>query len=126
MSDSITKYEEDIVFGQPGFKYGAKPKIKEDSIVQGVIGKYQERSNVGIDKYGVTLDRKDLNLLQWLTHLQEELMDATLYIEKLKRETANENKTDLPNYYPTEPKLQEQESHKGHSKRAYYRGNHGY
>ena len=30
------------------------------------------------------MDRTDLNKSEWLTHLQEELMDATLYIEKLK------------------------------------------
>ena len=59
---------------------------KKDSIVESVVNKYKQRSEVGIKKYGVTLDRKDLNLSDWLTHLQEELMDATLYIEKLKQE----------------------------------------
>ena len=57
-----------------------------DSIVESVLDKFKERSEEGIKKYGVTLDRKDLNGLEWLTHLQEELMDATLYIEKLKKE----------------------------------------
>jgi hypothetical protein len=32
------------------------------------------------------MERDDLSLDEWLTHLQEELMDATLYIEKLKTE----------------------------------------
>ncbi len=63
------------------------PVKKEDSIVKSVLNKYQQRSDVGQEKYGKTMDRKDLNPHQWLTHLQEELMDATLYIEKLiKRE----------------------------------------
>ena len=57
-----------------------------DSIVESVLNKFKERSEEGIKKYGVTLDREDLNGLEWLTHLQEELMDATLYIEKLKKE----------------------------------------
>jgi len=57
-----------------------------DSIVESVLDKFKERSEEGIKKYGVTLDRKDLNGLEWLTHLQEELMDATLYIERLKKE----------------------------------------
>ena len=48
--------------------------------------KYHERSKRGIRKYGTNLDRKDIDLLGWLNHLQEELMDATLYIEKLKKE----------------------------------------
>ena len=32
---------------------------------------------------------EDLNLQEWLNHLQEELMDATLYIERLKAEVGN-------------------------------------
>lgn len=57
-----------------------------DSIVESVISQYRERSEVGIKKYNNTMDRKDLSNLDWLTHLQQELMDATLYIEKLKNE----------------------------------------
>ena len=57
-----------------------------DSIVESVLNKFKERSEEGINKYGVTLDRKDLSPLEWLIHLQEELMDATLYIERLKKE----------------------------------------
>ena len=59
----------------------------KDKIVKSVIDKYQQRSDVGIKKYNNTMDRDDLSLDEWLTHLQEELMDATLYIEKLKTET---------------------------------------
>ena len=57
-----------------------------DKIVESVVDKYQQRSAVGQEKYGVTLERSDLNFAEWLTHLQEELMDASLYIEKLKSE----------------------------------------
>ena len=56
----------------------------KDFIVESVIDQFKNRSAVGIKKYGVTLDRDDLTMLEWLKHLQEELMDATLYIEKLK------------------------------------------
>ena len=56
----------------------------KDFIVESVIDQFKDRSNVGIKKYGVTLDREDLTMLEWLIHLQQELMDATLYIEKLK------------------------------------------
>jgi len=58
----------------------------KDTIVKSVLDKYKQRSEVGIKKYNQTMDRDDLNLLDWLTHLQEELMDATLYVEKLKQE----------------------------------------
>lgn len=58
---------------------------KTDSIVDSVIDKFIERSKVGKEKYGTTLDREDLSLSEWLTHLQEELMDATNYIERIKK-----------------------------------------
>lgn len=57
-----------------------------DKIVEQVKDKFSERSEIGIAKYGTTLERGDLSLLDWLNHLQEELMDATLYIQKLKNE----------------------------------------
>jgi hypothetical protein len=57
----------------------------EDSIVKSVIESFKQRSEVGILKYGKTLDRNDLTFLQWVQHAQEELMDAILYLEKLKQ-----------------------------------------
>jgi hypothetical protein len=53
-----------------------------DKIVQQVIDKFNKRSQFGIIKYGTTLEENDKD--DYLTHLQEELMDAILYIEKLK------------------------------------------
>ena len=61
-----------------------------DSIVESVITKFQQRSNVGIEKYGKTLDRTDLNYKDWLNHIQEELMDAVLYCERLRKESKTE------------------------------------
>jgi hypothetical protein len=60
----------------------------KDPILLKVLAKYYERSERGIEKYGRTLDRDDLSFMDWLNHLQEELMDATLYIEKLKSEAS--------------------------------------
>jgi hypothetical protein len=57
----------------------------EDSIVKSVIESFKQRSEIGILKYGKTLDRNDLTFLQWVQHAQEELMDAILYLEKLKQ-----------------------------------------
>ena len=56
----------------------------KDSIVESVIEQFKQRSNVGINKYGTTLDRTDLTRLQWLNHAQQEAMDMILYLEKLK------------------------------------------
>lgn len=64
----------------------SKPQHLTDQIVLRVLAKYAERSEAGVQKYGTTLMRDDLSLTDWLNHLQEELMDATLYIEKLKQE----------------------------------------
>jgi len=61
-------------------------KTTEDIIVTKVAMKYFDRSEMGIKKYGTTLENNSLPLMDWLNHLQEELMDATLYIEKLKQE----------------------------------------
>jgi len=54
-----------------------------DKIVHQLIIKYLNRSYEGQKKYGTTLDRNDLVLRDWMKHLQEELMDASLYLEKL-------------------------------------------
>lgn len=59
----------------------------EDPIVLSVMTKFYDRSQAGIKKYGTTL--KDNNTDDFLTHLQEELMDAILYIEKLKDENSS-------------------------------------
>ena len=55
-----------------------------DKIIEQVINKIKSRSDVGFKKYGVTLADDDQPLDTWLQHLQEELMDAVNYIEKLK------------------------------------------
>jgi hypothetical protein len=57
----------------------------KDTIVQSVIEKFSKRSELGIQKYGTTLDRDDLTAEAWTNHVQEELMDAILYLEKLKK-----------------------------------------
>ena len=57
-------------------------------IEEQVIEQIRQRAARGKEKYGVTLERDDLSVLEWLQHLQEELMDATTYIEKLKEEYA--------------------------------------
>ena len=54
----------------------------KDKIVQDVVDKFQQRSETGIKKYGTTLEENNTD--DFLNHLQEELMDAILYIQKLK------------------------------------------
>jgi prenyltransferase beta subunit len=67
MSDSVKKYYENS---------------RCDKIVQDVVQKYNTRSEIGIKKYGTTLEDSKEGQLDFLNHLLEELMDATLYIQK--------------------------------------------
>lgn len=58
----------------------------KDGIVKAVIDKFKKRSEVGIQKYGTTLERDDLTPEEWADELQQEMMDAILYLERLKQE----------------------------------------
>lgn len=54
-----------------------------DPVVQRVLNKLIQRSNTGLLKYNTGLYRDDLTKKQWLIHLQEELMDAINYLQKM-------------------------------------------
>jgi hypothetical protein len=56
-----------------------------DSIVESVVDQFRTRAELGKAKYGTTMDRNDLTPMQWIQHLQEELMDAVVYLEKVKQ-----------------------------------------
>ena len=71
----------DIVVKNP--QVVKKNEIKEDKIVSSVMFQLAQRSMVGQNKYGTTLDENDSD--DFLEHLKQELLDAVLYIEKLKR-----------------------------------------
>ena len=61
-----------------------------DPVVKHVVNKFVARSDVGYEKYGRTLDdeRKGgfKNLVGYLNDIQEELMDAVLYIQAAREE----------------------------------------
>jgi len=65
-------------------------KIQDENVFN-VVLQYAERAQKGFEKYGTTTERTDIDLKGWLQHLQEELMDATVYIERLKRELKNDS-----------------------------------
>tara|TARA_R100001463_G_scaffold50446_2_gene100693 strand:+ start:4756 stop:5019 length:264 start_codon:yes stop_codon:yes gene_type:complete len=65
-------------------------KIKtNDKVVQSVLRKMDERSLIGQAKYGAMMHEEieggDKDLMAFLTDVQEEIMDALLYIEAAKR-----------------------------------------
>lgn len=73
-----------------------------DPVVERVVDKFVSRSDVGFKKYGVTLEEDKSNIFQWINHLQEELMDATLYLQKLKQSTTEELQQALLQQYNEE------------------------
>ena len=78
-----------VYFGTEAKPY-RESEIK-DSIVESVANRFKDRSNVGIAKYGTTMDRNDLSTLEWMIHFREELMDGLLYLERVIQDTQKEN-----------------------------------
>lgn len=61
---------------------GDNNKVME--IEELVIKKIRQRRELGLAKYGVTVEeRTDLSTLDWLQHAQDEAMDLSIYLEKL-------------------------------------------
>ena len=78
-----------------------------DPIIQKVVEKFISRSDVGFSKYKVTLNEDSKSINEWLNNIQEELMDAVNYIEKLKSVLADElQEVLLKNYNEKEDVVQ--------------------
>jgi len=83
-------------------------KIKfRDPVVERVVDKFVSRSNVGYKKYGQTLDNERKtgvkDLAAYLNDVQEELMDAILYIQAAKEEAAEQHSVNVSiPYYVTD------------------------
>lgn len=90
MSDSKRKYEEML---EDGWTTNSTYKhLPKDYIVQDVINIIKARSRDGIKKYGTTLYDSPDGFYEFLNHLQEELMDAILYIQKIKQQKTKDVK----------------------------------
>ena len=65
-------------------------RVFRDPVVKRVVYKFRERSNAGYAKYGTTLHEerttKIKGLMKYLIDIQEELMDAVLYIQTAQEE----------------------------------------
>ena len=70
-----------------------------DPVVRNVVDKFVKRSDVGYEKYGDTLDDerrlKMKGLQKYLNDIQEELMDAVLYIQAARDELQDLNEESL-------------------------------
>ncbi len=57
---------------------------RSDSVIlASVIEDLRRRESKGLETYGTTMDREDLTREEWMNHLYEELLDASLYLKKL-------------------------------------------
>lgn len=57
-----------------------------DSIVFETIKDISARAEVGLKKYGTTMDRTDLTASDWVEHAYQELLDGALYLKRLKKD----------------------------------------
>lgn len=57
-----------------------------DKNVEEVRETLKSRMETGLKKYGVTTEREDLTTLQWLQHAQEEALDLSVYLQRLKND----------------------------------------
>ena len=77
--------------------YNSKEVAFRDPVVERVVDRFIERSDVGYAKYGTTLHEerttKMKDLLKYLNDVQEELMDAVLYLQTAKEEIEDAKKT---------------------------------
>lgn len=64
-----------------------------DPVVETVIEKFKQRSELGQKKYKTTLEDNPAPFLDWVVHMQEELMDAILYLEKMKITNSTNHQT---------------------------------
>lgn len=53
------------------------------AIEERVIEKIRERADRGLGKYGVTMERQDLDITEWVEHAQMEAMDLSIYLERI-------------------------------------------
>jgi hypothetical protein len=53
-----------------------------DTVVEAVRADLLRRSQLGIAKYGTTLDRGDLSQRDWLQHAYEECLDLANYLKR--------------------------------------------
>lgn len=54
----------------------------EDKVIKSVCDDLKQRSEHGFLKYGTTLERTDLSLVDWLQHAYEECLDQANYLKR--------------------------------------------
>jgi hypothetical protein len=78
-ADSFFSSPEETII--PDFSYSIGDGYRSNTL-DSVVAEFHRREELGLKKYGASIDRSDLKLSEWLQHLKEELMDATLYVQR--------------------------------------------
>ena len=73
-------FNEDDDCGQTEIEYPADPIVEE------VLNRIKTRADAGMVKYGTSMMRTDVDDIGWCQHAIEELLDAALYLTRLKRD----------------------------------------
>ena len=78
------------IMNAKGFVIENEDSDFRDPVVKRVVEKFRTRSDAGFEKYGTTLHEerttKMKGLIKYLVDIQEELMDAILYIQTAQEE----------------------------------------
>ena len=78
------------IMNAKGFVIEDEDSDFRDPVVKRVVDKFKTRSDAGFEKYGTTLHEerttKMKGLMKYLIDMQEELMDAVLYIQTAQEE----------------------------------------
>jgi hypothetical protein len=61
---------------------------KEKGTTESIVDMIRSRSEFGLNKYGVSMDRTDLTTEQWVQHAIEEMLDGAQYLYRIKQELA--------------------------------------
>lgn len=83
MNDRVKKYYE--ATEDRWYSTNTSEEVVKDSIVEEVKDMMDSRSQSGIKEYGTTLADNPDGFWRWIEELQTELMDAVLYLQKLKK-----------------------------------------
>lgn len=63
----------------------ARPQAAPDgSTTEKIVDQLRSRHHAGLKRYGATVDRNDLEPLEWVQHFREELLDALAYLQRIE------------------------------------------
>ena len=100
----------DVTFKRPTDDPDIQVKVEsvieypQDSTIQNVLNKIRIRADAGIIKYNTSMIGNRGDLFYWLDHVQQELMDATNYIERIIQELERIKEDDLRKLQALDPK----------------------